>query len=525
MRDFLQLAIAFIALSLTACASTQAESLYSPARQRDFRSDVRNHFHQSPSQEKPGPAHEVGDAEAALVDVDYFQGLLVRAGVPPKVLPKNGHHLSPQDAIQLLPWLMAAEVSLKDFGPWRMAAALLWEVARAPEPISRQELHARMRRFAPLLVLRPDGYLVKATTGRAIQYVDTVRLDRGALRAWGFAVGPFYAPEGDWLFAVNGALEVPEGQPPAGRFAPDEDTFVPVLEGAKEAVADTVRGIVALAMHPIQSLEDLSQLPEAVRALIENSPQYWEQFKIMPHGAQVRSVSRLLSNVVLLVGSVGAGSTRAVSAAGQLGRLGVPVLSLSAEGALALRVVAVPVGRVATAIGTAPSAVYVLHMAQQGLGQGGSAGSSGGSSSWKPPPGGPGKWVRANEHMELPARKYQSQVTGAPEGWVYRVFYGAGPDDFVDFDGFVNGVLREAKGPGYLDFFTKGGSPEKWFKGAQSMLKQGERQLNAANGLPIEWHFAEREVADAMRKAFNTNRLDEIKVVHTPVLPEAAKPP
>jgi hypothetical protein len=380
-----------------------------------------------------------------------------------------------------------------------------------------------MRRFAPLLVLRPDGYLVKATTGRAIQHVDTVRLDRGALRAWGFEVGPFYAPEGDWLFAVNGALEVPEGQPPAGRFAPDEDTFVPVVEGARQAVADAVRGIVSLVMHPIQSLEDLAQLPEVVRILIENSPQYWEQFQNMPHGAQIRTVSRLLSNVVLLVGTAGAGSARAVSAVGQLGRLGVPVLSLSAEGTLALRVVAVPVGRMATAVGSAPFAVYVLHMAQQGAGHGGSAGHGGaerrGGSSWTPPPGGPGKWVRATEHMEPPARKYQSQVTSAPEGWVYRVFYGSGPDDYVDFDGFVNGVLREAKGPGYLGFFTKGGRPEKWFKGAQAMLKQGERQLNAANGLPVEWHFAEREVADAMRKAFNSNRLNDIKVVHSPALP------
>jgi len=178
--------------------------------------------------------------------------------------------------------------------------------------------------------------------------------------------------------------------------------------------------------------------------------------------------------------------------------------------------VAVPVGRMATAVGSAPSAIYVLHMAQQEVGQGGGAGGGGDKPSWKPPPGGPGKWVRATEYMESPARRYQSQITGAPEGWVYRVFYGPGPDDYVDFDGFVNGVLREAKGPGYLDFFKKGGRPEEWFRGAQAMLKQAERQLKAANGVPVEWHFAEREVADAMRKAFNSKRLDEIKVVHSP---------
>jgi hypothetical protein len=51
-----------------------------------------------------------------------------------------------------------------------------------------------MRRFHALLVLRPDGYLVRATTGRAVQHVGEVQFINGALCAEGFQVGPLYMP-------------------------------------------------------------------------------------------------------------------------------------------------------------------------------------------------------------------------------------------------------------------------------------------------------------------------------------------
>jgi hypothetical protein len=106
-------------------------------------------------------------------------------------------------------------------------------------------------------------------------------------------------------------------------------------------------------------------------------------------------------------------------------------------------------------------------------------------------------------------------VTGAPEGWVYRVRTGPGPKDFVDFDGFKNGVLLEIKGPGYQQLLEKmRGKP--WFEGIEEMLDQARRQRTAAKGVPIQWHFAEREVADLMRVLFQSERLREIKVIHTP---------
>ncbi|HYO69721.1 MAG TPA: hypothetical protein VEU33_26960 [Archangium sp.] len=149
--------------------------------------------------------------------------LLVRAGVPSTALPGDGRTLSPAQALQVLPYLLSTPVTLGNFGPRRMAAHLLLEVATGSSPVSRDELHARIRRFAQLLVLRPDGYLVKPDTGVAVQKVGEVALaDDGTLRAGHFEAGPFYAIEGGRLFPVDGRLEVPRGVRPAGLYEPDE---------------------------------------------------------------------------------------------------------------------------------------------------------------------------------------------------------------------------------------------------------------------------------------------------------------
>lgn len=86
----------------------------------------------------------------------------------------------------------------------------------------------------------------------------------------------------------------------------------------------------------------------------------------------------------------------------------------------------------------------------------------------------------------------------------------------MKFDGYRNGVLLETKGPGYVKFL-KNGNFRAWFRGADGMLQQAERQFRAANGAPIAWHFAEREVADAVRAMFRGSELGDIQVVFTPV--------
>ncbi len=497
--------LAVVLLGLSSCATPHAGS-YALEGQRG-----------GATRQRSGARGVLGPIQSSLLDVDYFQGLLVRAGVPPHALPKDGRRITPDEALQLLSWLLSADVKMRDFGPWRMASYLLWEVVSGERTVSRQELYERMRRFAALLVLRPDGYLVLATTGEALQYVGKVRLENGALRAEDFEVGPFYAVvQGRFLYPVDGPLTRHPDARVAGVFAPDRDLVGPAVEGAGLAVADTVTGIVSLVLHPRESLEGLAQLPSAVRALIAHSPEHWEHFRSLPSGEQVRDVSRLLTNVLITCGTAGAGSAKVASSVGKLGRLGVPVLTLSAEGTLAVSRVAVPAQAMATTVSTGTGALFILHMSAHGAGGGGG---DGGLKPWTPPLGEPGKWVRKTEGMKPGARKYQSQVSGAPEGWVYRVERAG---EKYDFDGYKDGYLVDGKGPNYDNKFLDTLEPKYWFTetGAKELLKNAERQRRVANGAPIRWHVAEAKAAKAIRKLLQEGGyLGSIEVTHTPVLP------
>ena len=242
----------------------------------------------------------LGPIESSLVDVDWFQGLMVRAGVSPTLLPVDGRKLTPPQAAALLTRLLEAEVPLRDWGPRRMAAHLLVGVVQSGRHVSREELHVRMRRYAGTLVLRPDGYLVSSTTGEALQYAGQVELVDGTLRAEGFEVGPFYGMRGDaYLYRLEDDLGHHPDARVAGSYRPDTNTAGPAVEGMGRAVEDTENGVVTLVLEPEESLAGLAKLPSAVRTLIEHSPEYWERYRALPHGEQVRQASRLLSNILL----------------------------------------------------------------------------------------------------------------------------------------------------------------------------------------------------------------------------------
>ena len=464
--------------------------------------------------EETGWPDGVGDGRPSVVPItlDYFQGFLVQAGVPSTGVPVDGRTLSPRQALELLPHLLSTPVTLGNFGPRRMAAQLLLEVATGGAPVSRDELHARMRRFSRLLVLRPDGYLVKSTTGIAVQKVGEVVLaDDGTLRAGHFEVGPFVAIDGGRLYRVDEKLEVPRGASPAGLFEPDDGVLLPVAEGAGLAVVDLVEGLYRLIISPGETLEELARLPGVVRALYENAPQLWEEFRHKPHAEKVRTVSRLATAAVLMVGTSGAGAARAASWGGKLGNLSVPLLSLSGDGLLAVRLVAVPVGGAVAVAGTALSATYVLHMAN--VGARGAAGGGG----W-PPIGGPGQWVEDTTSMSEQARAYQAQVTGAPERWCYKVCRG---DDCVEYDGYdpKTRTLLEAKAREYDKWFEAGLKPRWNFKGADSMVKQAERQRRLAGGLLLRWHVAEPRMVAILQKLFKSSNIEGIEIVYTRPLP------
>ncbi|RKG70740.1 hypothetical protein D7V80_04035 [Corallococcus sp. CA054B] len=136
-----------------------------------------------------------------------------------------------------------------------------------------------------------------------------------------------------------------------------------------------------------------------------------------------------------------------------------------------------------------------------------------------PPPsgstGGPGKWVQVNESMSDRARDYQAQVTGAPKGSAYRVKRG---DEEVDFDGFdpEEPVLLEAKGPGYEQFFDSDLMAKGFFKNADALADQAQRQLRVAGGLRVRWVVAEEKFADALRLLFKDRRVGVEVRFHSP---------
>jgi hypothetical protein len=444
--------------------------------------------------------------------LDYFQGFLVQAGVPITAVPRDGYTLSPQQALGLMPHLLSTPVTLGNFGLRRMAAHLLLEVATGGELVTRDELHARMRRFSRLLVLRPDGYLVKATSGVAVQKAGQVVLaEDGTLRAGSFEVGPFYTIDGGRLFPVDEKLEVPRGARPAGIYAPDDNPGLAVAEGAVLAVVDMVEGLYQLVFYTDETLEGLAQLPGAVRQLYENAPQLWEEFRHKPHAEKVRTVSRLATGIVLTVGTSGVGAAKTASWGGKLGSMTVPLLSLSGEGLLAVRLVAMPVGGAIAVAGNALSATYVLHMANTG------ARGAGGGGGW-PPVGGPGQWVEDTSSMSEQARTYQAQVTGAPKRWCYKVCRGT---DCAEYDGFdpKTGTLLEAKALEYQKWFDKNLDPQWNYQGLRGLLEQAERQLRVARGLRLRWHVAEERMVSVLRKHFDDAGFEAIEVVYTPPLP------
>ena len=121
---------------------------------------------------------------------------------------------------------------------------------------------------------------------------------------------------------------------------------------------------------------------------------------------------------------------------------------------------------------------------------------------------GPGAWGSASESMSARAAAYQEQITGRAAGSVYRV-------NGVKFDGYSDGVLQDAKGPGYANF-VKDGTFEPWYSGSADLVAQAQRQLAAAGGTPIEWSVAEPEAAVAIRNLLASEGISGIKVVNVP---------
>ncbi|WP_305849527.1 Tox-REase-5 domain-containing protein [Pyxidicoccus parkwayensis] len=428
------------------------------------------------------------------VQLDAFEQVLVAAGVDSaKALPPRDEDLTPDEAARLLALLLSRRVTLDSFAPGLTASHLLREVLAGGE-VSREELLRRVARFTHVAVLRPDGYLAWARSGRTQQRVGAVQWSDGSFRAGPFELGRFYSGKGGAFRLLDDRLRDAGGGALAEVYD-DADYLGRSLDGAEEAFIELAAAMGQLLTRPMDSLVELRNLPAGLAALVASSPEYLERFRHMTRGEQVKALSKLTTSLIATWGAA-SGTTRMVTGALRGAEATVPVLSLSAEGALVMEQVSVPVGQMATVLGGGPGAAIILQRALTG-------------SRAMPPADGPGKWEPVSESMSQAAREYQAQVTGAPEGLAYNV-------RGVKFDGYTNGVLLETKGPGYAKFL-KNGSFRSWFRGADGLLQQAERQFKAAMGTRIQWHFAEREVADAVRAMLRESELGDIQVVFTPV--------
>jgi hypothetical protein len=230
-----------------------------------------------------GTAVDVGDmgvlaAETGLLEVDAFEKLLVYAGLDPtEDLPLRLNPLTQDEAVRVLALLLQKPVTLGNFPPRMVAAHLMREVLEDGEAL-REELLRRVERFARIAVLRPDGYLAWARSGRTQQKVAPVEWRDGALRAGLFELGRFYVSNGSIFRLANERLAPVDG-PVFVEVYDDADVISRTLDGAEEAFVELYHALGQLFTHPLDSLAALRNLPEGVAALIVSSPEYWERFR------------------------------------------------------------------------------------------------------------------------------------------------------------------------------------------------------------------------------------------------------
>ncbi|NNB87316.1 Tox-REase-5 domain-containing protein [Corallococcus exiguus] len=447
----------------------------------------------------------VAVAASPALQEDVWEKLLTDAGLEAgDERPLPGGSLTSMQAARLLTLLLRKPVTLGTF-PARMAVGQVLREVLAEGAVSRDDLSRKVERYSRVAVLRPDGYLAWVWNGRTQQKAGAVEWKDGAFRAGPFELGRFYVSNG-FVFQLADEQMAPVNGPVFVEVYDDADVIGRTLDGAEAAVVKLALALGKFFTYPLDSVTALKDLPAGVAALLASSPEYFERFRFMSRGDQMRTVAELATNLLLTTGSA-TSATRTVTGALTGAEATVPVLSLSAQGALAFERVAVPVGRAASVLGGGPGAAIILQRASTAT-QGGA------------PSKGPGQWGPVKESMKPRARRYQEQITGHTADEAYWVGGTSTQAGGVKFDGFKDGVLLEAKGPGYAKFFD-GLEPKAWFKnsGAADLVAQAKRQNEIVRGMGIliEWHVAEAGAAQAIEWLLESETISVIKVIHTPV--------
>ncbi|MEM6275062.1 MAG: RNase A-like domain-containing protein [Myxococcota bacterium] len=251
-------------------------------------------------------------AQTAFEKSQRLTETLTKAGIPPKAVARMLEQgITAEDALVLTNRLMQKRPTLDGFGPRMVTLAVLHHVMTQSGPESHPDapradidaLYDVMARFEGMVVLRPDGYLASLTRGKAIRKLGNV-----VSRPYGFGVGsypvgvPYIAHQG-LFYEIN-----PDGSRGEKRGyvrSNLERGFAGrVVDGAENAVVDTVDGVITLLTDPGQVLQDagdaIKSIPpaqEVARWLTESAPEFVERFNAMPPGDQVEAVSTVVSHL------------------------------------------------------------------------------------------------------------------------------------------------------------------------------------------------------------------------------------
>ncbi|WP_224248597.1 TIGR02269 family lipoprotein [Hyalangium gracile] len=284
---------------------------------------------------------------------DDLQLLLQAASVEEDSRLEVEEELEPDEARALWERLARTRTTLRNFGPRRSLVFLLRQVLSRDEDVPYSELVRRVGAFQSLVVMRPDGYLVSALSGKSIQRMGRLELRDGRLMAGNFEVGAFYRDKGGVFYPVDESLNLSGGL--VGELGLERDWFNAALDGSEDALVELGHALARFVTSPVRSLQGLQQLPTAVAGLIASSPDYFARYSALPLQEQIREASRLSTHLLMLYGSAAGTTARIGTTTAEL-----PVLSLSAEGALLIEQVALPMGTTTAALGTSVGAVYVL---------------------------------------------------------------------------------------------------------------------------------------------------------------------
>jgi len=295
---------------------------------------------------------------------DAFQRLQEEAELEEESWHEAGEALEAEDARALWEALTSTKTTLGNFAPRRALAFVLGQVLARDQEVAYAQVLERVRALRFLVVMRPDGYLSRALDGEPLQRMGRVEVREGRWMAGRFEVGAFYWNRAGVFYTVDSALSSPGVM--MGELGLERDWVNAALDGAGDAAAEVAVALGQFLTSPVTTVKGLQQLPAAVAALIASSPEYFARYSTLPLQEQIREAARLSTHLLMLFGSAAGIATR-LSLTGAR----IPVLTLTAEGALAVERVALPVGTTAAALGTGAGAVYV----QMGSGTGPEGGS------------------------------------------------------------------------------------------------------------------------------------------------------